>query len=187
MTVRLLLIRHGESVLGAQKRYAGRLDPPLTPEGRREVEGLRRRFQRYRVDQVFCSDLLRCRETAALLLPRAKVVFTGRLREMGFGEWEGLTAEECLSRTPFLYRRWVEDPGSVAPPGGEALARLAGRVLSFADLVAARFSGRTVAFVTHGGPIRVLLDPGLRDLPNLRVPPAGLIVRRWGGSREAVP
>lgn len=184
---RILLIRHGESVLGAQNRYAGRLDPPLTAEGRRDVERLRRRFLRFQVDHVFSSDLLRCRETAELLATGSDVVCTGRLREMDFGAWEGLTPDECLRLSPSLYRRWLEDPGSVAPPGGEPLACLAGRVLSFADRIAARFSGRTVAFVTHGGPIRVLLAPGLRGLRDIRIPPATLLIRRWGGPREAVP
>ena len=187
MTARLLLLRHGESVLGAQNRYAGRLDPPLTQEGRRQVERLRRRFLRFRVDHVFTSDLRRCRETAELLVPGATVVCTKRLREMDFGAWEGLTPSECLRMSPSLYQCWLEDPRSVSPPGGEPLDRFAGRVLSFADRVAARFSGKTVALVTHGGPIRVLLDPGLRDLPHLYVPPAGLIVRPWRGAREADP
>jgi len=106
---------------------------------------------------------------------------------MGFGAWEGLTPEECLRQSPSLYRRWLKDPVSVAPPGGEPLTRLAERVLSFADCVAVRFSGRTVAFVTHGGPIRSLLDPGLRDLRNIHVLPASLVVRRWSGIPEAVP
>jgi broad specificity phosphatase PhoE len=106
---------------------------------------------------------------------------------MDFGEWEGRTPAECRRMSPSVYRRWLEHPGSIAPPGGEPLVRLAGRVLSFAERVAARFCGRTVAFVTHGGPIRVLLSPSLRDLRYLHVPPAGLIVRRWGGAREADP
>jgi broad specificity phosphatase PhoE len=187
VTARLLLIRHGESVLGAQNRYAGRLDPPLTQEGRRQVEGLRRRFLRFRVDYVFTSDLLRCRETVELLAPRSDVACTKRLREIDFGAWEGLTPSECLRMSPSVYRRWIEDPRSVAPPGGEPMVRFARRVLSFADRVAARFLGRTVAIVTHGGAIRVLLDPGLRDLAYLHVPPADMIVRHWRGAREAAP
>jgi broad specificity phosphatase PhoE len=67
------------------------------------------------------------------------------------------------------------------------MVRFARRVLSFADRVAARFLGRTVAIVTHGGAIRVLLDPGLRDLAYLHVPPADMIVRHWRGAREAAP
>lgn len=187
MTVRLLLVRHGESVLGAQNRYAGRLDPPLTSKGRRQVEELRRRFLRFRVDCVFSSDLRRCRETVELLSPRSAVVCTKRLREMDFGAWEGKTPAECRRLSPTVYRRWLQHSESVAPPGGEPLVRLAGRVRSFTDRVAARFSGGTVAFVTHGGPIRILLASGPGDLRRLHVPPAGLIVRRWGEARDTDP
>ena len=185
--MRLILVRHGESKLGSVYRYAGRTDTPLSPEGRRQVLELAGRFGGFRVDRVFSSDLIRCRETAELLAPRSRIEFTACLRELDFGEWEGLTPEECALAHPSRYRRWLEDPRAVEPPGGESLDGLARRVLAFADLVAGRFRRRTAAFVTHGGPIRVLLEPGLENLRKIVVRPAELFVLDREGTGTIAP
>jgi broad specificity phosphatase PhoE len=185
--MRLILVRHGESQLGSVYRYAGRTDTPLSPEGRRQVLELADRFGGFRVDAVFSSDLLRCRETAELLAPRSRIEYTECLRELDFGKWEGLTPEECALAHPSRYGRWMEDPRSEDPPGGESLDGLARRVLAFADLVAGRFRRRTAAFVTHGGPIRVLLDPGLENIRRIVVRPADLFVLDLEGPRIIAP
>jgi broad specificity phosphatase PhoE len=187
MTMRLILVRHGESLLGSVNRYAGRTDTRLSPEGRRQVLELAERFRRFRADGVFSSDLLRCRETVELLAPRSRIEYTASLRELDFGEWEGLSPEECSVSHPMRYRRWMEDPRSEDPPGGESLDDLARRVFAFADLVADRFRRRTAVFVTHGGPIRVFLDPGLENIRRIVVRPAEPVILNWEGPRIAAP
>jgi broad specificity phosphatase PhoE len=184
--MRLILVRHGESQLGSVYRYAGRTDTPLSPEGRRQVVELADRFGGFG-STGSSSDLLRCRETAEILAPRSRIEYTGCLRELDFGEWEGLTPEECALAHPSRYRRWMEDPRSEDPPGGESLDGLARRVLALADLVAGRFRRRTAVFVTHGGPIRVLLDPGLENIRGIVVRPADLFVLDWEGPRIIAP
>jgi broad specificity phosphatase PhoE len=173
---RLLLVRHGESALGAEHRYAGHRDTPLTPKGREQVLSLVQRFRRFRVHQIYSSDLERCRETAKLLAPDSEIVFTSRLRELNFGAWEGRTYQELLARSPVSYRRWLEDPRTVTPPRGESILRLARRIHRFAREIESRHRGGTLALVTHGGPIRVLLRPSLEGFWSLRVPPASLHV-----------
>jgi broad specificity phosphatase PhoE len=81
----------------------------------------------------------------------------------------------------------MEDPRAVDPPGGESLDGLARRVLAFADLVAGRFRRRTAAFVTHGGPIRVLLEPDLENLRKIVVRPAELFVLDRKGTGAVAP
>ncbi len=185
VTTRILLIRHGESVLGSRGRYAGHVDTPLSAEGRGQVLRLRRRFRRFRIDRVFSSDLRRCRETAEIIAPGADVTFTEQLRELSFGRWEGWTSGECARRYPSRYGRWLDDPRSGAPPGGESLDHLARRVGGFVRRVVHRFPGRTVALITHGGPIRVLLVRNLADFWTVDVPPAALIVHARPGGRGA--
>ncbi len=178
MVARLLLVRHGESVLGTQGRYAGRLDSPLSPNGRQEVLRLRSRLRRYHVDHVYSSDLRRCRETVELLAIGSPISFTPQLREINFGRWEGRTSEECARKYPSQYRRWLKDPTQLSPPGGESLQKLAHRIRRFVSRIAVRHRDGTVAVVTHGGAIRTLLVDDLRDLWGVVVPPACLIVHR---------
>jgi broad specificity phosphatase PhoE len=170
MQCRLILIRHGESILGSEGRLAGNIDTPLTPQGRLQIRRLSRRFKRSRVQHLYSSDLSRCRSTAEILAEGKPVSFTRRLRELNFGAWEGCTHGQLLRRDPSRYRKWIADPRSAAPPRGETLAQLAARVRSFARTVIRRHPEETVALVTHGGPIRVLLARRLRDFWSIDVP-----------------
>ena len=170
MGVRLILIRHGESTLGKKHRYAGHLDTFLTALGRRQVLQLRHDFEKTDVYRIFSSDLRRCRQTSGLLAPGRKIEFTDRLRELHFGTWEGRTSEECSRRCPERYARWMRDPVGVAPPEGETLRRLSRRVRTFVSSLVRRYPGRTLALITHAGPIRVLLAPDLNTFWSKDVP-----------------
>jgi broad specificity phosphatase PhoE len=178
---RLLLIRHGESVLGRARRYAGHRDTPLTPEGRRQILRLRSRFERLLPDLVFSSDLRRCRESAALLAPGRDVRVTVRLRELDFGVWDGLTAATCRRRDPERFDRWMADPDAVRPPGGESLRALGRRVRDYVAALARRHPGQTLALVTHAGPIRVLVAGGASEFWSARVAPGSLLELEWKG------
>ena len=173
---RLLLIRHGESVLGRRRRYAGHRDTPLTPAGRLQIRRLRARFRRLGADVIFTSDLRRCRETAALLAPGQPVQATARLRELDFGAWDGLTAEGCRRRDPVRFARWMRDPASTRPPGGESLSELRRRVRAFARSAVRRHPGKTLALVTHGGPIRALASA---DFWSVEIKPGGMLALDW--------
>lgn len=174
MQCRLILIRHGESVLGSEGRYAGHTDTPLTPRGRRQVLRLRRLFRRSRVHQIYSSDLSRCRATAEILSEGKPVTLTRKLRELNFGTWEGRTHRELLRREPARYRKWIADPRTVAPPGGETLVRLTARVRSFARELVRRHPRKTIALVTHGGPMRVLLTGDYRKFWSVKIPSASM-------------
>ncbi|HEX7898539.1 MAG TPA: histidine phosphatase family protein [Planctomycetota bacterium] len=177
MATRLLMVRHGETVLGAQDRYAGHSDTPLTPRGRRQVAALRRRLPA--PDVVYCSDLARCRETAALLVPGREIVVSRRIREIDFGRWEGLTKAQVVEKYGEAYRRWHADPSSGTPYRGESVPDLRRRVRRFAAEVARRHPGKAVLFVTHGGVIRALLDVPFEGYWDLKVPPATLWKVEW--------
>ncbi len=184
---RILLIRHGESVLGSQGRYAGHVDTPLTSNGRRQSLRLRQRFQKFHVDQVFSSDLCRCCETAEILAPQSNIIHTEELRELHFGRWEGQTSDSLARAYPSLYRRWLDDPQSVSPPGGESLTRLAERIRCFVGDLARRAPGQTIALITHGGPIRILLARRLDEFWKPEAPPACLFLHNVRETREALP
>jgi broad specificity phosphatase PhoE len=152
--LRLTLVRHASTALNEQRRYQGWVDPPLSERGRAEAERLRQRLRRGRYDQVLCSDLLRCTQTAALALPDTAPQRDARLRECGFGEWDGWSYDQCLAAEPERVRAWIDDPSAQHPPGGEAFAGFARRVDEALEQLAGPGS---VLLVTHGGPIRRIL------------------------------
>lgn len=99
------------------------------------------------------------------------------LREMDFGEFERRSYEEIAACYPDLYRQSMEHPTETRFPGGERLTETAERILGAARSLLARHNGDTIAFVTHGGPIRILIAGALGM-------PAGNLFRiaqRYGG------
>jgi probable phosphoglycerate mutase len=143
---RLVLIRHGQSTWNAEKRLAGQGDPPLTDAGRAEAAALAPVLAGFPPERAVVSDLVRARETAALLgHPGARV--DARWREVAVGEWEGRPWRELPADTEPAWRG-----GPLVPPGGEsweqALARVAGAV---EDL---RAAGGPWLVVAHGAAIR---------------------------------
>jgi broad specificity phosphatase PhoE len=139
------------------------------------------RLRHERISAAYCSDLQRASETARLAMGEreAPLIPTPALREMSFGEWEGLRAPEIAARFPEVWSRWVQDPSEVTPPGApESLAGVQRRAVALyeslrsgapadgegSDLFTHGAAGReadlddgTVLFVSHGGIIRSLL------------------------------
>jgi len=103
---------------------------------------------------VVASDLLRARETAGIAVPGAEVAADPRLRELGFGAWEGLTWDECARRDGDRIRRWTEDPDRTTPPEGESTADFAARIAAALDELPGEGS---VLWVVHAGVIYAVL------------------------------
>lgn len=144
-TDRLFLVRHGESTYNAEGRLQGQADPPLSPRGRAEAEALAQVLDGAAAARVISSDLVRARETAALLgHPEAPT--DARLREIDVGEWQGRMLSEFPTGPEFSWRG-----GPIVPPGGEAWSELVARVGAVVDELMA--DGPWIA-VAHGGVVR---------------------------------
>lgn len=166
---RLLLLRHGQTELSAQRRYSGRGNPALTDLGREQARRAAKHLGAVGgIDAVVSSPLDRARVTAeaaagALGLP---VTIAEDLIETDFGTWEGLTFTEAANRNPELHRRWIGD-ADVAPPGGESFGQVRARVESAVAQLKADFPGRTVLVVSHVTPIKTILQLALDVGPNV--------------------
>ncbi|MFL1377029.1 MULTISPECIES: histidine phosphatase family protein [unclassified Nocardiopsis] len=159
---RLLLLRHGQTPLSVERRFAGRGDIPLTEAGRAQAAAAARRLADRRVDAIVASPLLRTRRTAeyaAEALGLAVEVDDGFV-ETDFGLWEGMTFAEAREHDAVAVDRWVSDP-QAAPPGGEDFAAVSRRVGAARDALVERHRGRTVLVVTHVTPIKTLVQQAL--------------------------
>ncbi|WP_017623540.1 bifunctional RNase H/acid phosphatase [Nocardiopsis chromatogenes] len=159
---RLVLLRHGETPMSVEKRFAGTGDIGLTDVGREQARRAARGLAGTGIEVVVSSPLRRTMDTARIVAEELglEVEPEEGLRETDFGEWEGMTFGEVQERRPEDLARWLADP-EVAPPGGESLAAAVRRAGEGRDKVAARHRGRKVLVVTHVTPIKALVAQAL--------------------------
>lgn len=156
--MKLILVRHGETAWNLERRYQGQLDIPLNSKGEWQARQAARALAGRSIDHLFSSDLRRARDTAQVIAGICKRPLTTdpRLREIGFGSWEGLSLEQIMERDGDAYRRWRENPIAHAPTGGETLAVTQRRVLPLLEEIAG-IGAQTIVIVSHGGTLRILL------------------------------
>ena len=161
-----LLLRHGQTALSVERRFAGRGDVPLTETGRRQAAAAGSALAaRGGVEVIITSPLSRARRTAEAVAERtgAGLLVDDGLAETDFGEWEGLSFAEVSAQWPVELAAWMAD-AEVPPPGGESFAAVAARVDAALDRLLAAHRGKNVVVVSHVTPIktivcRVLLAP----------------------------
>ncbi len=157
----IYLVRHGEVAgnSGAVRTFAGARDLELTPRGLRQAESIAARLENTEIDAVYASTLQRAWRTADGIAARfgLETVREPGFCEVDYGAWEGLSEAEILADYADLWARRVEDPWSVAPPGGESYEMLWARLQPSWDAVIARHDGQNIVIVGHNGSIRVLL------------------------------
>ncbi len=162
-----LLLRHGQTPLSVDRRFAGVGDIELTEMGVRQAKLAGERLAaRGGVDVIVASPLRRARHTAEEVAAAtgAPVEFDDDLRETDFGEWEGLTFTEAQRRWPGEVTAWLADPAA-APPGGESFAAVAVRVQAARERLMAGHARETVLVVSHVTPIKTLLTEALLAPP----------------------
>jgi alpha-ribazole phosphatase len=155
--VRLILIRHAQTDYNLQKRYCGFSNPPLNDKGIEQVKRLAKRLKGLKIDKIYSSDLKRAYQTAQIISKNNSVEKLTELREMNFGIFEGLSYQEIMSKYSRIYRKWLRSPQEIVIPEGESLIALTSRVRDILVEILSNNQGRTVAVVTHAGPISIIL------------------------------
>jgi probable phosphoglycerate mutase len=161
-----LLLRHGQTPMSVQKRYAGRSDVPLTDAGVAQAAAAAKRLAPAGIDAIVASPLQRTVQTAEQVaaVTGLPVVTEDGFRETDFGAWEGLTFAEVRERWPSEMTAWLADP-EVAPPGGESFAGVSERVTAALHRVLAGQAGQRILIVSHVTPIKTLVAAALLAPP----------------------
>ena len=156
MKTELVFIRHGKTEWNEQKRYIGITDMPLSDNGALKIRELAKAGTYPDVDIVFISPMLRCKETANIIYPKAEVISIDEYK----GRLEGKTFEE-LSDDP-VYMRWVESGGKTDFPGYEDKDAYIDRVLEgydrMTDIIRSRADISRAAIICHGGTIMSIMS-----------------------------
>jgi probable phosphoglycerate mutase len=167
-------IRHGETEWNADGRLQGTQDIPLNDLGRKQAAAagaiLADLFARDGLSETslgfVASPLGRARSTMELVrgslkLPPDQYAVDIRLREIGYGQWEGSTLQQMQAQDPDVFARRQADKWTVPPPGGESYAEVQARVSDWYH----QLTADTVA-VAHGGTARALMVALGIETPN---------------------
>jgi broad specificity phosphatase PhoE len=155
---RLLLIRHGTTKLHKDDRFWGKTDIALSDVGIKQAGQLRARLALERISAVYSSTSSRARATAEIIASghKLKVIACDELCECNFGFAEGLTFKEIERLYPTLAEE-LANWKAVTFPGGESLDQLNDRIKTFLKRLENLKPKDTVAIVSHGGPLRLLI------------------------------
>ena len=153
---RALFIRHAETEMAG--RYCGHSDPDLNAQGRAQLVKLSHLLCAEPFDAVYSSDLRRASSTAQAIAAVREIpqVLRPTLREINFGQWEGLRWEQIEQMDPEYARDWVAHYPHLPAPSGESFEVFEARVLEEVHRLLEGNHG-PIAVVTHGGVLRVVL------------------------------
>ncbi|MFU8838057.1 MAG: alpha-ribazole phosphatase [Thiohalomonadaceae bacterium] len=149
------MIRHGEPVGG--KRYRGQIDDPLSDKGWAQMRTAVGDHCPW--DAIISSPLSRCAAFAEELAQRhgLPLAHDARLKEIGFGAWEGKTADELMASDPQILMDFWRDPLHHTPPGAETLAEFATRITTAWQGILDDYAGQHVLIVGHAGQMRMVI------------------------------
>lgn len=172
------ILRHGLPEGGHRYRGNGR-DDPLSDTGWRQMWAAVGDDTPW--DAVVSSPMARCLPFAEKIAQRGDlpVIVDERLREVGFGAWEGKTGDQIRAEDPQAIRQFYADPESARPAAAEPLAAFRQRVAAAIEDAFQKYTGRHVLVVSHAGVIRAtvswLMDAPLKNLYRMDIPNAAIL------------
>ncbi len=156
-TYKIHLIRHGLTEGNLKQQYIGSTDLPLAAAGVSELRRLKEETDYPRVDAVYSSPMLRCKQSAAILYPNHDIQLVDNMREIDFGDFEGKTANE-LELLP-SYADWAAGRITAAPNGEDNTDFAKRLCVGLNQIVRDMMSkgAEHAAVIMHGGAIMMLL------------------------------
>jgi len=163
------MVRHGETILTPDRKFSGigKLDPPLTEEGRAQAQEVAAEIAKIKPDILIVSPLKRTKETAEEITKATGLepVYDEVWYECSFGDWDGLSLQEVKEKWPEDYLGWI-GTSAYTPPNGESYDDLAARIEPAFDALAEKYPGKKVVVVTHNGVIKQMASIVLEGNPN---------------------
>lgn len=198
----LIMVRHGRTALTESRKISGGdgENPDLSELGQKDASDVATELSRLGESGAFGflskpvavvhSPIKRASQTANKIAQRLQIeqIELSELREIGFGDWDGLTNEELFVAHETQYQNW-RGSYDIAPPNGESLQDFDVRVNRTLDFLLQKFPGKTVVVVAHVMPIRGLLrianDASIAGFWRVDLGPASISIARFWGREGA--
>jgi len=158
--LRLIVVRHGETLYNTEHRITGQSDIALNPIGEQQAALVGAYLAKEPMNLIVSSDLQRTRATAqAIVQERSIPIYEDPdLREIAMGQWEGFTNDEIKARFADSMVQWRTNATNYGiPGGGENLQQVNARITRALARWQTQYPDKTVVWVTHGGIIGLLV------------------------------
>lgn len=168
LSVKLFLVRHGKTKWNSEGRYQGSSNTGLTREGILQAKLAAKYLSKVNFSNIYSSPIGRAVETSEIFkkVLKREYMVKENLRELDFGEWEGLKFGEINERYHDSYQNWLKDPYNNPPTGGESLFAVTERALKGIDeILNENPDDSDILVITHGGLIISLLVYWLKIPP----------------------
>lgn len=145
--MKLYVVRHGQTAWNVLKKMQGSIDVPLNDIGKKQAYETKLNLKGRKFDFIFCSPLIRARETAKIINSDRKlnIIFDDRLRERNYGEFEG------TNKASFNYNDFWAYHKNLKYNKAENVQDFFKRIYDFLDELKANYSNNNILIVCHGG------------------------------------
>ncbi len=152
--MKITLVRHSEVIEKYQGKYNGHIDIALSQKGKEDAKNLARKLKNIEFDKIYCSDLLRARETLTAFHAAQEIVYTSKLREKSWGKHEGKSFDEII-QSGLQYENFEQ---WISALDGEDFRDYKQNLKEYFYETIFKESAQNILVVTHSGVIKTLLS-----------------------------
>ena len=157
--VKLILVRHALTVDNQKSRLSGHIDSSISEEGKEQIDKITNYLKDFDIDKIYTTTSSRTKDTVKKLseLKSIEIIEKESLKEISFGDFEGLTFDEIKDKYPKEFQDMIEKGYEYKYPHGESLIDSYNRVCIELDNIISNNDDRTILICSHGGTIRNII------------------------------
>ena len=157
--VKLILVRHALTVDNQKSRLSGHIDSSISEEGKEQIDKITNYLKDFDIDKIYTTTSSRTKDTVKKLseLKSIEIIEKESLKEISFGDFEGLTFDEIKDKYPKEFQDMIEKGYEYKYPNGESLIDSYNRVCIELDNNISNNDDRTILICSHGGTIRNII------------------------------
>ena len=157
--VKLILVRHALTVDNQKSRLSGHIDSSISEEGKEQIDKITNYLKDFDIDKIYTTTSSRTKDTVKKLseLKSIEIIEKESLKEISFGDFEGLTFDEIKDKYPNEFKDMIEKGYEYKYPNGESLIDSYNRVCIELDNIISNNDNRTILICSHGGTIRNII------------------------------
>lgn len=157
--VKLILVRHALTVDNQKSRLSGHIDSSISEEGREQIDKITNYLKDFDIDKIYTTTSSRTKDTVKKLseLKSIEIIEKESLKEISFGDFEGLTFDEIKDKYPKEFQDMIKKGYEYKYPNGESLIDSYNRVCTELDNIISDCDNQTILICSHGGTIRNII------------------------------